>query len=399
VTAKGALMRFRAPDEQAAEDRAWVVVQSAYQARPPFERRRSYRRRAVALAAGIALLCGVALSPAGATVSRLITRAFGVERSSPALVSLPAAGHVLVSGPAGTWTVASDGSIRRIGRWSEASWSPHGLYLAVVQSDELAAVNPRGTVEWALHRPQITDPRWYEPTGYRVAYLSGSDLRVISGDGSGDHLLAGPVASVAPAWRPGSVPYQLAYVSSTGAIVVRYCGTGPIVVRYCGTDQTVWTTKPGMIVKALAWSADGQRLLAVSSTAVEIYNGEGQLLSRHAAPAGAPIVHAALSPNGRTEALVLGGASGGVVTENAAARHPVLRRELAGTGLGQVAWSPDGRWLLVSWPPANQWVFIRVAGKPRISAVSRITQQFSPNTSSGFPQLEGWCCRAHGSAG
>ena len=386
MTAKRAMSRFRAPDERAAEDRAWGVVQAAYQARVPFERRRSYHRRAGALAVGMIVVGGVALSPAGATVSRLITRAFGVQHSAPALFSLPASGHVLVSGSAGTWTVASDGAIRRIGRWSEASWSPHALYLAVARFDELAAVNPRGTVQWVLHRPQVTDPRWYPPTGYRVAYLSGSDLRVVAGDGTGDHLLAGPVAPVAPAWRPG-YPYQLAYISSGGTLIVRDGDTG----------QVLWTSKPGMIVKKLAWSADGQRLLAVSSSAAVLYDGSGRRLSTHAAPGRAPIVDAALSPDGRTVAIVLGGAGGGVITENATAARPAVRHELPGIGLGQVAWSPDGRWLLASWPAANQWVFIRMAGG--ISAVSRISQQFAPGKHTAFPRLDGWCCTAQDSAG
>jgi hypothetical protein len=77
------------------------------------------------------------------------------------------------------------------------------------------------------------------------------------------------------------------------------------------------------------------------------------------------------------------------------------RRVLSGAGLGQLAWSPDGRWLLVSWPAADQWVFVRVAGTPRIAAVSRIARQFSirdAHGEAGFPRIEGWCCTARGDA-
>jgi WD40 repeat protein len=222
-----------------------------------------------------------------------------------------------------------------------------------------------------------------------VAYRSGRDLRVVAGDGTGDHLLAGPVAPIAPAWRPGSVLYPLAYVSSGGALVIRDGDTG----------RLLWMTKPRMAVKQLVWSADGQRLLAVGNRAVAIYDSRGKLLATHASPDGAPIVDTALSPDGLTLALVLGGAGGAVVTERVDALDPPVRRELSGSGLRQVAWSPDGRWLLASWPAANQWVFIRVAGKPRISAVSRIAQQFSPSAASRFPRLDGWCCAVHGSIG
>lgn len=385
MSAKRALARFRAPDERAAEDRAWGVVQSAYQARIPFEHRPSYRRRAIAVAAGIAVVGGVALSPAGATVGRLITRALGVQHSAPALSALPSSGRLLVSGPAGTWTVASDGTIRRIGGWYRASWSPRGLYLAVAGPDELAAVDPRGTVQWALRRPGVSDARWFPQNGFRVAYLSGGELRVVAGDGTADHVLAGPVAPVAPAWRPG-YRYQLAYVSARGELVARGGDTG----------RVLWTARPGVVVKQLTWSGDGQRLLAVSPTEVAIYNGRGQLVTRRAAPGGAPIADAVLSPDGNTVALVLGGADGAVITESAVAPHPRVRRELSGMGLGQAAWSPDGKWLLVSWPAANQWVFIRVVGPPRISAVSRIRQQFGSRIA--FPRLEGWCCTAHGAA-
>jgi hypothetical protein len=45
-------------------------------------------------------------------------------------------------------------------------------------------------------------------------------------------------------------------------------------------------------------------------------------------------------------------------------------------------------------------VFVRAAGAPRVAAVSRIAQQFSPGGSArAFPQLEGWCCTVQGSSG
>jgi hypothetical protein len=387
VSAKRALTRFRAPDETAAEQRAWAVVRSAYQERVPPKRRASYRWPALSFAAVVAA-GAVALSPAAATVGRLITRALGVEHAAPALFSLPAPGRLLVSGPGGTWTVAADGSTRRLGAWTQASWSPRGLYLTVASGDQLAAVNPHGTPQWTLARPAVSEPRWYPPTGYRVAYLSGEQLRVVAGDGTGDHLLAASVANVAPTWRPGH-PYQLAYVT----------GDRRIVVRDADTAKTLWSADPRSTIDELAWSADGRRLLALSPTVVLIYNASGELRSSVSLPAGSATIDAALSPDGGALALVLGGSSSDVVLEDIRSPGSAPHRVLAGAGLRQVEWSPDGRWLLVSWPAADQWVFVRVAGAPRIAAVSRIAQQFAAGTNRGFPRVDGWCCTTRGASG
>lgn len=51
--------------------------------------------------------------------------------------------------------------------------------------------------------------------------------------------------------------------------------------------------------------------------------------------------------------------------------------------------SPDGHWLAVGWPEADQLVFIRVTGGRQIRAISNVAAQFR---SRGFPRLEGWCC-------
>lgn len=377
MSARRALERFVAPDELAAEDRAWAVVRSAYREHARAVQRRSPRRLAFAFVVTLALGV-VVLSPAGATVGRLITRALGIRNASPALSSLPAPGRLLVSDRSGTWTVAADGALRRLGPWPDASWSPHGRFVAVAAGRELAAIDTHGTTQWALSRPRVSEPRWVSPSGYRVAYLSAGDLRVVAGDGTGDHLVASHVASVAPAWRPGH-SYQLAYLSRGGTVVVR---DGE-------TERALWSRRAGTGMTSLEWSANGRYLLALSPTAARLYSAAGAVVAD--VPL-ARVLDGALSPDGRTLALVLGGATDEVVLDDLLARGAAPRRVLPGAGLGQVVWSPDGRWLLVSWPTADQWVFIRVKGTPRIAAVSHIAQQFAG--SGPFPQLDSWCCTA-----
>jgi DNA-binding beta-propeller fold protein YncE len=87
MSAKRVLERFRAPDELEAENRAWAAVRAAYQQRDAASGHRSVRRP-FGIAAAALTIAGVgALSPAGATVGRLVGHAFQKSRapgSSPA---------------------------------------------------------------------------------------------------------------------------------------------------------------------------------------------------------------------------------------------------------------------------------------------------------------------------
>jgi hypothetical protein len=374
------LARFEAPDELGSEARAWEVVRSAQR-----EIVRPRGRWPMALVPVLAaLVAALALTPAGATVGRLLSHALAVPHPAPALFSLPAPGRVLVSGRDGTWIVASDGSRRLLGPWKQSSWSPHGRYVAVAGADELAAVNPRGVMQWALSRRAVSDPRWYPPSGYRIAYRSGSELRVVAGDGSGDHLLALDVASVAPAWRPAH-PYQLAYVQRQ-----------KLVLRDAGSERVVWTER-AYGARELGWSANGGRLLVLGTSTVRVLNGAGRTVAAIPIPRGETVTDASLAPGGRALALALDGAGGGVTIAQLGSPRPALRTVLPGVDVRTVAWSPNGRWVLANWPAANQWVFIAVGGRPQVAAVSRIAQQFAGGRRiRGFPQIDGWCCTAPG---
>src|SRR5688500_16584515 len=174
-----ALRDISAPGESDAEARSWEVVRAAYAEREPL--------RAPAVAGGLALVA-IALSPAGAEVRDAIRDALGIgiEDASPTLRSLPAGGELLVESAQGPWIVREDGSKRLLGDWEEASWSPHGVYVAVAEGRELAAVDTSGEVRWTFPAPGVVDdPLWAgDAADTRIAYRSGADLRVIAGDGS-----------------------------------------------------------------------------------------------------------------------------------------------------------------------------------------------------------------------
>ena len=67
-----------------------------------------------------------------------------------------------------------------------------------------------------------------------------------------------------------------------------------------------------------------------------------------------------------------------------------LAHELLGAGdFAPPVRSPDGNWLAVGWPEADQLVFVRAEGGRQLRAVANVSSQFR---SRSFPTIEGWCC-------
>ncbi len=126
-------------------------------------------------------------SPPGRAVLDEIREAVGVERAQPALFSLPAPGRLLVASDAGVWVVQQDGSKRLLGAYREASWSPFGRFVVAARENELAALEPDGSVRWTLARPGVRFPRWAgTETDTRIAYVDRTGIRVVAGDGTDD---------------------------------------------------------------------------------------------------------------------------------------------------------------------------------------------------------------------
>jgi hypothetical protein len=385
-----ALLGASPPDEIGAQRRAWRLTRTAFDEREPAPWPQRHARPLIAAAAGVALLAAV-LSPPGRAVISDVREAIGkdkvvgVPQAKPAIFSLPAQGRLLVTAPTGPWIVAQDGAKRRLGRYNDASWSPRGLHVIVSRRSQLVAVTPRGDVRWSLARPGVRHARW-APSGFRVAYLSGANLRVVAGDGTGDRRVDAALR-VAPEWRPGD-QHVLAYAARGGNLTV----------VDTDTSQTLWSAGIGAAPLQLLWSADGSRLLAASRLpggrfTLAVFDAAGRRLQslvfpgRFTSAAFAPGDHRiALVRNraGRSELLIVDG--------------DVLRRQVPvfeGAGrFSDVAWSPGGRWLLLGWESADQWLFIRSTDVEKVSAISSLSLQFDPGgTGAGhFPRIEGWCC-------
>lgn len=350
------------------EDRAWEVVRRAFEERTPAPRRT--RPRIVVPVVAAAVLVAAVISPPGRALLGSVREAVGVEHAQPALFSLPSPGRLLVVSGEGPWIVQPDGSRRRLGDWREASWSPFGRFVVASSDNEIAALDPQGHVRWSLARPHVRFPRWGgSRTDTRIAYLTGSRLHVVAGDGTGDvDQNGGPAAArVAPAWKPGA-RHVLAYATTRGRVYVLDTDAGSLL----------WRSAPYPGPRVLAWSRDGRRLVLVTRDKVVVFAGGPKPVQTRFVRG---VVGAAFEPGGHRIAV-------------ARARDILLldgrrvERVFAGAGrFTGVAWSPDGRWLLVPWAEADQWVFVRVEGAHRIRAVSSVARQFG-----GFPRVETWCC-------
>lgn len=362
------------PGEHEAREHAWRVVSAAFAGR---ERIAWPRRHARGLALGIAVL-GIlagALSSPGRAVLDSVRRAVGVERAQPALFSLPAPGRLLVSSRSGIWIVQQDGSKRLLRGYREASWSPFGRFLVAARRNELVALDAKGGVRWSLARPHVRFPRWAgSRSDTRIAYLSGSRLHLVAGDGTGDVDLCGDPAAapVAPAWRPGT-RRLLAYATTRGRIYV-------LDADRCSLE---WRSPTHEVPTQLRWSSDGERLLALGPDGLRVYDRRGREVARDNPSEGTREADAVFLPGTHELAVIrIHGAQSDVFLLGGG------RLLFRGPGIFQdLTWSPDGRRLLVGWRSADQWLFIPFPRPGRVVAVSNIGRTFG-----GFPHVAGWCC-------
>jgi hypothetical protein len=375
------------PQEAEARERSWRVVRAAFDAREPLPRHRRRLVPGLALAAGLAVLAAALSPPGRAVLGELRTRVAGEE--GRALTALPAPGRLLVAGPGGAWIVNADGSKRRLGAYSDATWSPHGLYVAAARGNHLVAVDPKGEVRWTVTRRDIADPRW-APSGFRVAYRSGLTLRVVIGNGKGDRSPFDElVAPIAPAWRPGQ-RHVLAFVDRGWRLHVWDTDTG----------AKLWEAPVGPSVRSIQWSSDGRRLLVVSPQVIEVIRAPGRVVTAIRLPRTHVATSAAFKPGTHHFAYAV------MAPRARKAQIRFFRGGstllFAGSGpFRRLTWSPRGRWLLAAWPQADQWLFLRAPGVRRVVAVSNVAREFDPGSdlTRGFPRLAGWCCTAQGPAG
>ena len=369
------------PGEAEAAARSWPLVEAALAEREPGRgpRGAAPRRQALRLALATALLgvgLAAALTPAGAAVGDWIGDRFESEpkRAAPAFAALPEGGSVLAITRTGAYAIRPDGGSRRLGSFSDAAWSPKGLHVVGVDGRRLTAVTPRGTPKWTLARPgRVHHPSWSTGLGYAVAYLEGSTLRAVDGKGNPDtdRPVRRGAAAVAPAWRPRS-DRVLTYARAGGGIETIDVVTG----------ASLW--RAGVDASGLRWSRDGRRLVALSSGSVTVLDAGGRVLRSIELPGAAREL--ALHPSGGHAALLVRGQAGGRVLD--VPLDGGRPRQLFQGDVDGLAWSQDGRRLLLAWRGADQWLLLGPGG--RVRPLQDVTRELG--TAGGFPRVAGWCC-------
>jgi hypothetical protein len=182
----------------------------------------------------------------------------------------------------------------------------------------------------------------------------------------------------APAWRPG--PRHVLTYAAGPVVVTQDVDSGRVLWRRAGAG-------------ALAWSTDGRRLLVRSPHRLDVLDARGRRLATFRFLKR--VLAASFAPGSHDVAVHLRGGTGGHVASELRLVGPGTSRRLfaASGAFGDIAWSPDARWLLVTWPSADQWLFVPRGGG-RIRAVGNISAQF-PSGLDGPHALRiaaGWCC-------
>ncbi len=394
---RAALREVEAPGEGQAEERGWQVVREAFAERETAPRRVGSRPRAALALIGVGVMTAFALSPAGADVREWIADAIevGEEDARPVLGSLPAPGSVLVESREGVWVLHEDGSRRRLGDYEHATWSASGLYIGASGGRELFALTPQGVERWRIVAPEpIRSLDWSSDEGYRVAYVAGRDLHVVAGDGTGDVTLDDPVGARAIAWRPETSPtravHQLAYVDASNQVTVLDTDSG----------QVRWRSQEiAAPVESLQWAEDGNRLLVIAEEFALTFEGDGTTAFK--GPIAGGFSEATLAPDGETVAVVWPAKGRGtelrlLPAQPEGARERVIYSSPPTSGsstFGAPTFSPDGEWILLPWPEADQWLFIRIADR-RVVPIGDISRQLDANGRGpgAFPEVAGWCC-------
>lgn len=165
-----------------------------------------------ALAAAV-LLAVVGVAAGALAASGKLHVALGRRRvvaPAPARLTVPPHTHGIALVVGGKLWLATRRGMRIEGMpVSAAELSPRALYAVVGLGTSLVALAPGGRHAWSHQTGGRVVAAAWSPDGLEIAYVvharSGTQLRVIEGDGDHDRLIDGHVAAEKPIWRSDSL--------------------------------------------------------------------------------------------------------------------------------------------------------------------------------------------------
>jgi hypothetical protein len=242
---------------------------AALDALPSPSRRRG--RLVVALAAALALLVlGTAALAAIGTIRVTLAPKRESARVPEGVTAPPgASGIALVTGGR-LWLTVGGTRIEGL-RARAADLSPHALYAAVGVGRSLVVTAPNGRRAWTLRTPGEVKAVAWSPDALKIAYVAGTELRIVEGDGDHDRLVERRVRGVRPSWRGDSL--AVAYVGAGGHAVVYDLGrlsrrvVRPSVPQFAAAGFPCGALGP---LRSLAFAPTGSALAAASADGVVV---------------------------------------------------------------------------------------------------------------------------------
>ena len=223
----------------------------------------------------------------------------------------------------------------------------------------------------------------FAPDGQRLAYSARATLskedtfHIFTRDvtvGGAQQLTSGPGNDMSPVWSPdGSRIAFVRMLEGKGECVVVTAATGFEERKFAGCKAPGEDVQP---MPALAWTRDGQSLVAVEAPGEQspqlavLSLSDGKFRPLTHPPAGAEDSTPAVSPDGNSIAFVrsIGGDNANIFVTDATGANPAHAVTFDGRAIHGIAWTRDGQDLVYTGQRVGMWRLWRVpayGGSPR----------------------------------